>query len=85
MVKKSTNGNANSINKTHTNANDNTNSNASTYLFNTLFNNNMLTSFHQSYIHPLNNSKLFAGILMILMNVGARYIEMGFTKSQEHS
>lgn len=39
---------------------------------------------HNSYIHPVNNSKLFAGILMILMNVGSRYIEMGFTKSQEN-
>jgi hypothetical protein len=77
MVKKTTN--ANAIDKKYTK--DNT----STYLFNSLFNNNMLTSLHQSYIHPLNNSKLFAGILMILMNVGARYIEMGFTKSQEHA
>ena len=39
---------------------------------------------HNSYINPVNNSKLFAGILMILMNVGSRYIEMGFTKSQEN-
>jgi hypothetical protein len=48
-------------------------------------NNSLFSLFHQSYIHPLNNSKLFAGILMILMNIGSRYIEMGLTKSQEHA
>ena len=40
--------------------------------------------FHQAYIHPINSSKLFAGILMILMNVGSKYIELGLTKTQEH-
>ena len=48
-------------------------------------NSSLFSLFHQSYIHPLNNSKLFAGILMILMNIGSRYIEMGLTKSQEHA
>jgi hypothetical protein len=41
--------------------------------------------FHQAYIHPINSSKLFAGILMILMNVGSKYIEIGLTKTQEHA
>lgn len=41
--------------------------------------------FHQAYIHPINSSKLFAGILMILMNVGSKYIELGLTKTQEHA
>ena len=40
---------------------------------------------HQSYIHPINSSKLVAGILMILMNVGSKYIELGLTKTQEHA
>jgi hypothetical protein len=40
---------------------------------------------HQAYIHPINSSKLFAGILMILMNVGSKYIELGLTKTQEHA
>jgi len=40
---------------------------------------------HESYIQPVNTSKLFAGILMILMNVGSKYIELGFSKSQEHA
>ena len=41
--------------------------------------------FHQSYIHPINTIKLFAGILMILRNIGSKYIEIGLTKSQEHA
>jgi len=48
------------------------------------FSGGIFSMLHNSYIHPVNNSKLFAGILMILMNVGSRYIEMGFTKSQEN-
>jgi hypothetical protein len=31
----------------------------------------------------LNNSKLFAGIVMILMNIGSKYITVKFSKSQE--
>ena len=45
----------------------------------------MFSLFHQAYIHPINTSKLFAGILMILMNVGSKYIEIGLTKSQEQA
>ena len=45
----------------------------------------LFSMFHQAYIHPLNTSKLFAGILMILMNVGSKYIELGLTKTQEHA
>lgn len=41
--------------------------------------------FHQTFIHPINSSKLFAGILMILMNVGTKYIELGLSKTQEHA
>jgi hypothetical protein len=45
----------------------------------------MYSLFHQAYIHPINTSKLFAGILMILMNIGSKYIEMGLSKSQEQA
>jgi len=38
---------------------------------------------HQLYITPLNTSKLFAGILMILMNIGSKYVDIRLTKSQE--
>jgi hypothetical protein len=46
-------------------------------------NTGMYNLFHQAYIHPINTSKLFAGILMIIMNIGSKYIEIGLTKSQE--
>ena len=45
----------------------------------------LFSLFHQAYIHPINSSKLFAGILMILMNIGSKYIELGLTKTQEHA
>ena len=48
-------------------------------------NSGIYNMFHQSFIHPINTSKLFAGILMILMNIGSKYIEMGLTKSQEQA
>ena len=32
----------------------------------------------------LNNSKFFAGIVMIMMNIGSKYISIKLTKSQEH-
>ena len=31
----------------------------------------------------LNNSKFFAGIVMIMMNIGSKYISIKLTKSQE--
>jgi hypothetical protein len=34
-------------------------------------------------ILSVNNSKIFAGIIMIVINIGSRYIPLGFSKSQE--
>ena len=34
-------------------------------------------------VFTLNNSKIFAGIIMLLMNIGSRYIQVKFSKSQE--
>ena len=31
----------------------------------------------------INNSKIFAGIIMIIINIGSRYIPLGFSKAQE--
>ena len=45
----------------------------------------LYNAFHNAYIHPINTSKLFAGILMILMNICSKYIEVGLTTSQEHA
>jgi len=41
-----------------------------------------LLSVHNA-IKALNHSKLFAGIIMLLMNIGSRYIQVKFSKSQE--
>lgn len=34
-------------------------------------------------IHSLNNSKFFAGILMILMNIGSKYISLELSETQD--
>ena len=44
-------------------------------------NSSMYNLFHQAYIHPINTSKLFAGILMIIMNIGSKYFEIGLILS----
>jgi hypothetical protein len=36
-----------------------------------------------TYLSSLNNSKFFAGIVMILMNIGSKYITIELSKSQE--
>ena len=36
-----------------------------------------------SYINSLNSSKFFAGLIMIILNIGSRYIELKFSKTQE--
>lgn len=37
------------------------------------------------YLDHINNSKFLAGIVMLLLNVGSKYIELGLTKTQEHA
>lgn len=44
-----------------------------------------LTSTLQTSLNSLNNSKLLMGIMMLLLNVGSRYIELGFTNTQEEA
>ena len=34
-------------------------------------------------VNSLNNSKFFAGLIMIFMNIGSKYITIEFSKSQE--
>lgn len=36
-------------------------------------------------ILSLNNSSLLAGIAMITLNLGSKYVEMGFSKNQENA
>ena len=35
------------------------------------------------HVHYLNNSKFFAGVIMILLNVGSKFISIQFSKSTE--
>ena len=36
-------------------------------------------------LNQLNNSKLLAGLTMLILNVGSKYIELGFSKTQEQA
>ena len=38
----------------------------------------------ESFGEYLNNSKFFAGLVMILLNIGSKYIEIDLSKSQEY-
>jgi hypothetical protein len=44
----------------------------------------MLKSFQKS-VASLNNSKFILGVTMLLLNVGSRYVELGFSKTQEQA
>lgn len=37
------------------------------------------------YLNSINNSKFLAGIVMLLLNIGSKYIEIGLSKTQEHA
>jgi hypothetical protein len=37
----------------------------------------------KQYLNSINNSKLLAGLAMILVNIGSKYIEIKFTNFQE--
>jgi hypothetical protein len=39
----------------------------------------------RQYLHDLNNSKFLMGIAMLLLNVGSKYVEIGFSKTQEQA
>jgi hypothetical protein len=41
------------------------------------------TSFIHNHIMFLNNSKFFAGVVMILLNIGSKFISVQFSKSTE--
>jgi hypothetical protein len=51
-----------------------------TSLFTPIFNS---ISFFNHHIMYLNNSKFFAGVVMILLNVGSKFITIQFSKSTE--
>ena len=42
----------------------------------------MLTTI-RDWFNPVNENKLMIGIIMIFLNIGSRYIDFGFSKTQE--
>ncbi len=44
-----------------------------------------MLSYIQSSIRSLNQSKLLLGIAMLLLNVGAKYVDLRFSKTQEQA
>jgi hypothetical protein len=55
-------------------------SNTNTNIFTPIVN---LFGYINSHVYYLNNSKFFAGIVMILLNVGSKFITINFSKSTE--
>tara|TARA_Y100000389_G_scaffold106472_1_gene103437 strand:- start:2123 stop:2617 length:495 start_codon:yes stop_codon:yes gene_type:complete len=45
--------------------------------------NNNSFSIFMEHLYALNNSKFFAGIVMLIMNIGSKYITLELSKSQE--
>jgi len=58
----------------------NPNSNQNTSIFTPIFNSLSHVNTHVMY---LNNSKFFAGVIMILLNVGSKFMAIQFSKSTE--
>ena len=44
----------------------------------------MLTSVRNLF-SPMNDNKLMVGIIMIFLNIGSKYIDFGFSKTQEQA
>ena len=38
---------------------------------------------NNGFIKSINESKIFTGIVMLILNIGSRYIDIGFSKTQE--
>ena len=43
----------------------------------------MLFGLNLDFFKNINESKLFLGIIMLILNIGSRYINIGFSKTQE--
>lgn len=37
------------------------------------------------YVNSLNKNKFFIGLFMIVSNIGSKYVDFGFSKTQEHA
>ena len=42
-----------------------------------------MVSFILEYLKALNNSKFFAGLVMIMLNIGSKYVTVELSKNQE--
>ena len=42
-----------------------------------------MVPFVSNLVHNINNSKLFAGLVMIMLNIGSKYVTIELSKSQE--
>lgn len=42
-----------------------------------------LVSYLHNYVHSLNNSKLFAGLMIIILNIASRFVTVKLSKSME--
>ena len=75
---------SNNINTNNTNSSNTqqniTGGKPTTSIFTPLFNG---ISYFNHHIMYLNNSKFFAGVVMILLNVGSKFIQIQFSKSTE--
>jgi len=67
-------------NKEQNNITNNNQFGGKTSIFTPLYNG---VSYFNHHIMYLNNSKFFAGIVMILLNVGSKFIQIQFSKSTE--
>jgi hypothetical protein len=45
----------------------------------------LILSSLKQVINSLNDSKLLSGLIMIVLNIGSKYIEIGFSKTQEQA
>jgi len=67
-------------NKEQNNITNNNQFGGKTTVFTPLYNG---VSYFNHHIMYLNNSKFFAGVIMILLNVGSKFIQIQFSKSTE--
>lgn len=37
----------------------------------------------KKYLYDINHNRLIAGVAMIILNIGSKYVQMGFSKTQE--
>jgi hypothetical protein len=84
MTNKPTNnsGNVNNVNNANNNtiAIEDTQFGGETTIFTPLLN---TVSYFNHHVMYLNNSKFFAGVVMILLNVGSKFIQIQFSRSTE--